>query len=314
MNLKALAADIAPVVKKAIERAVEPMTVRLDAVTKYAETLGEQLAQRHQSLVDELKRVESTLIPGPQGAPGVAGPQGPTGEKGERGEPGPVGERGERGEKGESGERGEPGPAGAEGPPGVAGERGEAGEKGMDGADGRDGRDGEAGLDALQITIHPSIEVDRKYARGTYASHRGGLVRANRMTDPLAGAESFEKAGWQTIVNGVADISAELADDMRTLSIGIVLTSGARQVVTKSVPLLLDRGVFKPGTAYARGDCVSYGGSIWIAHADEASERPGTPDGAKHWRLAVKAGRDGKDGRDGRDGERGPAGKDGARY
>lgn len=58
------------------------------------------------------------------------------------------------------------------------------------------------------------------------------------------------------------------------------------------MPVVIDRGVFKDGGSYARGDGVTWGGSYWIAQ-DDTGEKPG--DGSKSWRLAVKKGRDGKE-------------------
>lgn len=58
------------------------------------------------------------------------------------------------------------------------------------------------------------------------------------------------------------------------------------------IPVLIDRGVFKDGSGYVRGDGVTWGGSYWIAQGD-TGEKPG--DGSKSWRLAVKKGRDGKE-------------------
>ncbi len=58
------------------------------------------------------------------------------------------------------------------------------------------------------------------------------------------------------------------------------------------LPIVTDRGVFKDGTGYRRGDGVSFGGSWFIAQED-TTEKPET---GKGWRLAVKRGRDGKDG------------------
>lgn len=54
------------------------------------------------------------------------------------------------------------------------------------------------------------------------------------------------------------------------------------------VPMMLYRGVYVPGKHYDRGDCVTFGGSLW--HANTATTiRPG--DGPA-WQLAVKRGRD----------------------
>jgi hypothetical protein len=54
----------------------------------------------------------------------------------------------------------------------------------------------------------------------------------------------------------------------------------------------LDQGVFREGTAYRRGDGVTFGGSWWIAQKDAPEGKPGV---SSDWRLAVKKGRDGKD-------------------
>jgi hypothetical protein len=59
-------------------------------------------------------------------------------------------------------------------------------------------------------------------------------------------------------------------------------------------PVIIDRGVFKAGETYARGDAVSWGGSLWIAQK-ETADKPDGPDSG--WRLSVKKGRDGKDAR-----------------
>jgi len=70
-------------------------------------------------------------------------------------------------------------------------------------------------------------------------------------------------------------------------------------------PFVIDRGVYRPGTPYERGDAVTHGGSLWIAQKDDPTGKPGE---SEDWRLAVKKGRDG---RDGEKGERGAAGERG---
>lgn len=57
-----------------------------------------------------------------------------------------------------------------------------------------------------------------------------------------------------------------------------------------AMPALIYRGVFKEGETYAKGDMVTWAGSIW--HCD--NDTSGKPDG-EDWTLAVKRGRDGKD-------------------
>jgi hypothetical protein len=57
------------------------------------------------------------------------------------------------------------------------------------------------------------------------------------------------------------------------------------------LPVVLDRGVWREGESYAKGDAVTWAGSLWIAQRGTA-EKPETGEG---WRLAVKRGRDGRD-------------------
>lgn len=60
---------------------------------------------------------------------------------------------------------------------------------------------------------------------------------------------------------------------------------------TFALPMMIDRGVYRAGQAYQKGDCVTFGGSLWIAQANTEAK----PDGADSgWRLGVKRGRDGK--------------------
>lgn len=51
-----------------------------------------------------------------------------------------------------------------------------------------------------------------------------------------------------------------------------------------------DRGVFRDGGSYRKGDGVTFNGSWWIAQNDEPQGKPGA---SEDWRLAVKAGREG---------------------
>jgi hypothetical protein len=57
---------------------------------------------------------------------------------------------------------------------------------------------------------------------------------------------------------------------------------------------MIYREVYRLDSPYEKGDCVSFGGSIWTALRDTA-EKPGN--GSKDWKLSVKHGRDGRDGR-----------------
>lgn len=171
------------------------------------------------------------------------------------------------------------------------------GEAGKDGRDGRDGRDGENGRDALDVTVLPTIDESRSYAKGTWASFKGGLWVARNNTNGME--------GWDCVVNGYDSIELVLNDDF-TFDFGVKMSTGESVLKKFSLPVVMDRGVFREGQLYKAGHAVTFGGSLWIAQ-EVTDSKPGTDD---TWRLSVKKGRDGKDGKDGRDGRDGLNGKD----
>lgn len=161
-------------------------------------------------------------------------------------------------------------------------------------------KDGEHGRDALDIEILPAINEARRYARGTYASHNGGLWRAMRSTEGMD--------GWECIVDGDAGDEVELGADLRTFTLRKIKSSG--RVIEKSftVPVVIHRGVFQPDQQYEAGDAATWDGSTWIA-LRSTQEKPGTNPEA--WRLSTKRGRDGRDGNRGEPGKRGAEGRAG---
>jgi integrin beta 3 len=95
------------------------------------------------------------------------------------------------------------------------------------------------------------------------------------------------------------EVTAE-HDGERTVT--LVRKDGSR-LVTITLPIPIDRGVWKPGTWYGKGDGVTWGGSFWIAQ-EATNAKPGESGAdSRAWRLAVKRGTDGKAGRDGKDRE-----------
>lgn len=178
--------------------------------------------------------------------------------------------------------------------------------------DGRDGLAGEPGRDALQVEVLERVDPAKKYGRGTWAAHQGGLVRAFKATVPLQAlpdGAALEQAGWHVVVRGVAEVAVEASEDMRTLGLGLRLTDGELVLREFRLPVVIDRGVWK-AASYAAGDGVTWGGSFWIAQrVTEAAEKPGDESGA--FRLAVKKGSDGRDGVRGEKGERGAEGRAG---
>jgi hypothetical protein len=116
------------------------------------------------------------------------------------------------------------------------------------------------------------------------------LQRAiDRMPKPKYGRDALD----------LEHFDIKMADDERTLIFS--LTRGdnreERRIVLQH-PLY--RGVWRQGD-FRKGDCVTYGGSSWIAVRDTASK----PEVDDSWRLSVKRGRDGK----GEKGEKGDPGK-----
>lgn len=255
-------------------------------------------------------------LPGQDGRDGVDGKDGAPGERGIDGKdidpdavkqaieaivatiPRPVdGINGKDGRDGVDGKDGAPGERGADG----------LGIKGDPGMDGRDGRDGEPGRDAVQIDILQGIDPSKRYQRGTFVKFGGGLIRSFRVTDPLAEGDLIEKAGWEVVVQGVADLRFEREDDGRTVKITMAYTGSPATVQRLTFPAAIYRGIYQAGTIYDEGDMATWDGSVWNA-VKSTSDKPGASDA---WRLSVKRGRDGRDGVRGEKGERGAEGRAG---
>lgn len=153
------------------------------------------------------------------------------------------------------------------------------------------GEPGSDGKDALEISIQPELDPAKSYPRGSFVTHLGGLLRSCRKTTPLAETAGLEGAGWVVIVRGIASAEVEYPSE-RTMRTVFTYTDGAKTVTEVRYPGPLDKGIFREGEAYERGDGVTFGGSWWIAQVDAPTTKPGT---SAEWRLAVKKGRDGRD-------------------
>jgi hypothetical protein len=231
----------------------------------------------------------------------------PAGPKGDKGDPGES-LKGEKGDKGDSvkGDKGDPGAKGDSGEAAkidyqrIASEiaarvklavdeipRPKDGVPGKDGV-GTKGDAGDSGRDAAELDILPSIDEGKSYRRGTWASHNGGLIRSARQTDAVKDGD-IVAAGWVVMVEGIAAVVVTQGDDPRVIDIAAMLTSGAKAMSTFSVPMVIDRGVWREGQ-HEKGDHVTWDGSGWIAQK-ATTDKPGTSDA---WRLSTKRGRDGK--------------------
>lgn len=144
-------------------------------------------------------------------------------------------------------------------------------------------KDGTPGRDALALDILPMIDVEKSYPRNIYSTHNGGLWRSFETTHGMK--------GWECIVDGVAGVRVE-SPSARKCVVIVQRASGVEESKEFTVPGFDDRGVFKEGESYLRGDGVTYGGCLFLAQKDDPSGKPGT---SQDWRMAVKKGRDGRD-------------------
>lgn len=272
-DIKAMMAEIAPVIREYTAAAVEPLSERLDAIEAQLASLP---SSRDSKGVDEdaiVERVTAKMareiaqvraavdaisipeIPDVEGM--IAGALDAINEQrsqdaaqvrvlinevNKRIDNLPAPEKGDKGDKGEKGERGEPGRDGLDVKDMFRADGGRLIAVMSDGSTrdlgvfvGKDGKDGEPGRDGL----------------------------------------------------GFDDMRMEERDD------GCYLVFERGEIVKEfRLPVVIDRGVYSAGKVYRKGDGVTWAGSFWIAQED-TSEKPDT---GKGWRLAVKKGRDGKDG------------------
>jgi hypothetical protein len=173
------------------------------------------------------------------------------------------------------------------------------GRDGIDGKDGRDGIDGvkgEPGLPGLNGIGATGAFQDRD-GNLVITMNDGSVANVGRVQGPPGtdGKDGRNGKDGQDGRDGFGfeDMNEELDSDGRT-----VIRRYARGEEVKEFKhvfdVVLDRGVWKE-TTYQRGDCVSWGGQLYIAQK-ETSTKPLTPEATDDWRLAVKKGRDGKDG------------------
>jgi hypothetical protein len=153
------------------------------------------------------------------------------------------------------------------------------------------GKDGNDGKDSTEIEVLPSIDDDKSYPKGTWASYKGGLIKSTRTTSALIG-KSLLEAGWDVIVQGVHSVEVHpLAEG--EFAVKTILTGGKDHITKFAVPVMVYKGIWKEG-AYTKGNTVTTGGSLWHCNKD-TTDKPGT---SEAWQLCAKKGTDGRDGKD----------------
>jgi hypothetical protein len=141
--------------------------------------------------------------------------------------------------------------------------------------DGTPGKDGRDGLDSVEFLRSADNHLIVTLSNGTTRDLGEFVGKDGQPGKPGADGIGFD------------DLDLAETDD------GIVLRFTRGEVVKEfPLPVVIDRGVFKEGQTYAKGNGVTWAGSFWIAQESTADK----PDTGKGWRLAVKRGRDGRDG------------------
>lgn len=213
----------------------------------------------------------------------------------------------EKGEKGDKGDKGDPGldaqPLSIDDVTPLIEQAVKEFPKPKDGVDGKDGIDGKDGKSITIEDVQPILEnAVTKWALEFERRAQDVLQRAiDRIPAPKDGING--KDGRDAFQ--LEDIQLSLADDDRTVTLAFE-RDGVR--VERSIRLNhpIYRGIWKDG-AYEKGDCVTFGGSAFIA-TRETTSKPETDDS---WKLCVKRGRDGRDGQKGDAGPQGPRGPKG---
>jgi hypothetical protein len=166
------------------------------------------------------------------------------------------------------------------------------------------GEPGVPGKDGQGVTVKDFRALfDAAYAKFELETERRIMDTIQRTLDriplPKDGKDGADGLGFD-------DLDVVQTGD-RTIEIRFMRAEKTK-VFGFKFPWLIDRGVWKVGTVYERGDVVTWGGSSWIVVCDNPGGKP--KDGVSpDWRLMAKSGRDGKDGERGLKGDPGKDGK-----
>ena len=159
--------------------------------------------------------------------------------------------------------------------------KGDRGEAGRDGADGKDGDS--VSVDDVERMVESKVSG---WALDFERRAQGVLERAvDRIPRPADGKDGRDGVDGL----GFDDLSVD-HDGERRIALKFTRAGICKEFAVE-LPVVLDRGVYKPDSEYQKGDAVTWGGSLWIAQKDGPASKPGEDSG---WRLAVKKGRDGK--------------------
>lgn len=191
--------------------------------------------------------------------------------------------------------------------------------------DGVDGKD--ADMDQVQHMIQNMVGVELPAVANAAIEHHfkehpipapkdGTSVALDDVVDQLKGMQAlwaldFERRAMELFHNVVGKMQAprdgkdgthgkdglgfdDLAmeyDGQRMVKF-VFARGDQRKEFNLRVPAIIHRGIYKKDAQYEEGDCVTWGGSMWLAKGTTLDQQPGT-NGS--WQLVVKRGNDGKD-------------------
>jgi hypothetical protein len=279
--------DVAPLVERSVSEAVARIPAPKDGRDGRDGKDGASVTLEH---VATLVRAAVSELP-----PAPAGKDGRDGLEGLPGKDGPPGRNGADGRDGKSVAPEDIQPlidvavARAVAAQPVA-KDGAPGKDGRDGIDGKDGAPGAHGKDAQPVDEDAIVA---KVAARIPAPKDGRDGRDGAPgIDGQRGADGLNGKDGAAGKDGRDGFSVE---DFDVTLDGRVFTFALRcgeRVVEKQIKVSfpVDRGTYRSGAAYEKGDVVTFGGSQWIALKDTTARPP-----HDDWRLQVKRGADGKD-------------------
>lgn len=159
------------------------------------------------------------------------------------------------------------------------------GTDGENGKDGIDGKDAVLDMDTLALEVAALVPLPKDGKDGKDAEP---VDRVTLAKDVLA-LIPVPRDGKDGIAS-IDDLRAEVAKAVDA-SVGPLVQKEVAESIA-ALPTLQYKGVFREGTTYKAGECVTWAGAMWHANS-ETQQKPG--EGETAWTLMVKRGANGRD-------------------
>jgi integrin beta 3 len=197
-----------------------------------------------------------------------------------------------------AGKDGANGVDGKDGAPGLAGKDGANGVDGKDGAPGLAGKDGANGVDGKDCDMESVKSMNKKMIDEMIEARINEIsVKASALIPrPADGRDGRDGVQGNSGKDGTPGLDGK--DGMSIEDIDVTLTDSKTLIVTLDngvkkvkkeikLPYVKHVGTYKYGQSYLEGDCVTYGGSMFIAKKDTSSK----PGEGGDFQLSVKGAR-----------------------